>query len=183
MVRRFQPWAALLLLTTAALACAAPQPAAPPTTAALPTPDPGRVRFDEGGFSMTLPQGWSVAGPFAAQVDGAAYSLYALGIDPGASGGPGTSQIIVAEAAQLTAEAFAAAQCTTCPTSPFVDVQLGGLPARRIPIGGGGVPFVVEWTFVEREGKLIGFSIRDPETLATLEDVLRSVQFDAGGTP
>jgi hypothetical protein len=54
----------------------------------------------------------------------------------------------------------------------------GGLEARGTQVGGGGVPFAVEWVLVERSGKLIGVSIHDPETLAPLENVLQSVTFD-----
>jgi len=185
MLRRFQHWGVLVLLAGAALACALPQAVAGPNQAATPesaataTSDPGRTRVDEGGLSLVLPSGWSMAGPHSAEAGGVSYQLYTLGLDPAASGGPGTSLIIIADAAQLSAEAFVAAQCSTCPVAPFVDTQLGGLPARRTQAGGGGVPFTVDWVFVERGGQLIGLSMRDPETLATLEDVLQSVTFDS----
>ncbi len=177
MLRRLQPLVSLLLLTAALAACAVPG------SAATPTPEPGRVRIDELGLSLILPDGWGLAGPFPVESTGTSYSLYALGLNPGASGGPGSSQIIVADAALLTVEAFVAAQCTTCPTNPWAETQIGGLPARRTQVGGGGVPFSVDWVFVDHDGKLIGFSIRDPETLAPLENALQSIRFDDGAAP
>lgn len=142
-----------------------------------------RYRNAEGGFSLLLPDGWTVAGPYPVEVGSGSYSLYTLGTDPGSSGGPGTSQMIIADVPAFTLEAFLLAQCSTCPEHPVVEATLGGLPARRTQVGGDGVPFTVDWTFVETEGKLVGFSIRDPETLAAREDVLGTIVFDVVSTP
>jgi hypothetical protein len=147
----------------------------PPTA----TADPNRYVVAEAGMSLRLPEGWSVLGPQPNTTDPSRpYNLYLLGPDPGASGGPGTSTIAVLDAAQWTAEDFVQAQCSTCPAHPFEDTTVGGQPARRTQVGGGGVPFTVTWTFVEHEGKLIALAIHDPETLEPLEDVLQSIQFE-----
>jgi hypothetical protein len=152
--------------------------ALPPATPTA-TADPSRYFNEEGGFSLSLPEGWSVLGPQASNADPSRpYNLYRLGPDPAASGGPGTSTIAILDASQWTAEEYVQAQCSTCPANPFEEVTLGGQPARRTQVGGGGVPFTVTWHFVERDGKLIALAIHDPETLEPLEDVLQSIQFN-----
>jgi hypothetical protein len=142
----------------------------------IPTASEGNLYTNEqGGFSLTLPDGWSAAGPFEVQADGLSYQSYALGLDPAAEGGPGMSRIVIGDASSLTLEAFVQQQCQTCPENPVEDVKLDGRPAQRVLIGGGGVPFTVEWTFVRLDGQMVGFSIHDPETLEPLPDVLGSV--------
>ena len=61
--------------------------------------------------------------------------------------------------------------CSTCPENSFEEVTVGGKPGLRTEIGGGGVPMVITWTFVENQGKLIAFAIHDPQTLAPLNAV------------
>jgi hypothetical protein len=135
--------------------------------------------FGEGTFTLALPEGWDVAGPTVAGNDpDRPYEDWALGTDPTASGGPGTSHVAILDPAQWTAEDFALAQCSACPQNPFEDVVVGGKPARRTQVGGGGVPFTITWYFVEHNGKLIAFAIHDPETLEPLEDVIASIQFE-----
>jgi hypothetical protein len=99
-------------------------------------------------------------------------------VDPSPSGGPGASKIIIADSATLTVDEFALAQCSTCPSHPFEEVTLGGMPARRTLVGGNGVPFTITWVFIEKNGKLIGLAIHDPDTLAPLEEVLLSIRLE-----
>ncbi len=153
----------------------------PPPSVAVPSQPPlsyqgSYYTNDRVGFSMTLPEGWSVAGPFDVRTEGLAYQLYALGTDAAADGGPGMSRVVVGDASSLMVEAFAQQQCSVCPPHPVEDVALDGRPAQRVLIGGGGVPFTVEWTFVRVGGQMIGFSLHDPETLEPLADVLASVR-------
>ncbi|MEJ2758140.1 MAG: hypothetical protein P8046_06605 [Anaerolineales bacterium] len=68
-------------------------------------------------------------------------------------------------------------QCSTCPDNGFEEVTLGGQPALRTQIGGGGVPFMVTWYYVEHGENLIGIDIHDPETLEPLTSVIESIQF------
>ena len=77
-----------------------------------------------------------MAGP----VNASGFVLYSLGQDAGTSGGPGVSQIILADAHGLTPEQFAQQQCGICPAHPFEDTTLGGQPARHTIIGGGSAP-------------------------------------------
>jgi hypothetical protein len=153
------------------------------TAESTPTADPdvtqpARYYNAEGGFSLDLPDGWRVLDPLTANNDpNRPFALYILGIDPAPSGGPGNSQIVIADPKQWTPEQFAQAQCSTCPASPFENVTLGGEPAQRTQVGSGGVPFTITWYFVEHNGKLIALAIHDPETLKPLDDVIQSIQF------
>lgn len=140
--------------------------------------DSTRYYNAEGNFSLALPDGWEVFEPLTGGNDpDRAYTLYILGPDP-APGGPGNSTIAIADSTQWTPEQFAQAQCSTCPANPFEDVMLGGTPARRTQVGGGGVPFTITWYFVENNGQLIALAIHDPETLEPLEDVIQSIRFE-----
>lgn len=177
----------LLFVSLLALACQVlgqatptPTPTVPATPTDVPaTPDPARYVNEQGGFSLILPQGWTAIGPQPVGNDPARpYDLYILGQDPAPSGGPGSSQIAILDAAQWTAEDFVLSQCSTCPAGTFEDVTLGGVPARRTQVGGGGVPFMVTWHFVEHDGKLIALAIHDPESLEPLDEVLQSFQID-----
>lgn len=150
-----------------------------PATATLtPVPGPERYINEEGGFSLELPSDWSVVGPLEVnnRLD-RPYNLYLLGTDPEPSGGPGTSKIVIANAALWTAEDFVFSQCSTCLDHPFEEVSLGGLPARRTQIGGDGVPFTVTWYFVVDNDQLIALAIHDEETLVPLEEVIESIRF------
>lgn len=180
--------AALLLFSWTALACRVGSVQSPtgfptrPAVSASPSSvmESSNVYFNqEAGFSVTLPEGWRAAGPFEAVADqGWPHEVYAFGVSPSLDGGPGTSLVVVGKADGFSPEAFAAQQCGTCPPHPVESTQLGGVPAERIQVGGGGVPFSVEWTFVRTKGGIVGFSFRDPETLAPLPDVLESVVFE-----
>lgn len=124
-----------------------------PTPAPVP-PDAAIFTIPEVGLSLSLPASWQVFGPV--QMKG--YSLYTLGPEAGSSGGPGQSQIIVADEA-LTIEEFVQQQCSTCPINPLTETTVGGLPGRRTVIGGGSAP-EAEWVFVNHNNQLLGFSIR-----------------------
>lgn len=106
------------------------------------------------------------------------YDTYILGTEPDASGGPGSSKIVIADPAQWTPELFVKSQCSTCPLHSFDEVVLGGREALRTQIGCGSVPILVTWYFVEHNGKLIALAIHDPETLEPQEDVLEGIQFE-----
>jgi hypothetical protein len=175
---------ALVVLVGACSAPGTPPAAATPTQPAQELPlasVPGETRYinEEGRFSLVLPEGWSAAGPFVIPIDGgASYNLYALGMEPSAEGGPGTSRIIVADSASLTPEQFVTLQCSICPEHPVEEVTLGATSARATRIGGGSVPFEVEWFFFEHSGKRIWLSILSPETMETLEAVVQSLQLE-----
>jgi len=134
----------------------------------------------EAAISLVLPTDWSAAGPFAIDIPGQfEYDLYVLGISPSDSGGPGPSRLIVGDPSTMSFEAFVASQCAHCPAQPIEDAVVAGVPVRRTTIGGGSVPFQVEWIFLEHAGKLIGLSIHDPGTLESLPDVLGSLRLEA----
>lgn len=157
-------------------------PAAPlgtPTSAPFPTtagPNPTLPAdavvhtLVEGNFSLALPAGWNVAGPF----DTVQYRIYTFGAEAGQSGGPGVSQIVLANEGAVTIEQFAQLQCSVCALNPIEEATLGGLPAKRTTIGGDSAPGF-EWYFINHAGKLIGFSIRPVG--GGLEWVLPSLQF------
>jgi hypothetical protein len=152
-------------------------PTAAPPTQSIPAPTPVRpdaaiFTLPEIGLSLSLPASWQVSGP--AQMMG--YSLYTLGPDAGSSGGPGQSQIIIADEA-LTIEQFAQAQCSTCPANPISETTVGGRPGQRTIIGGGSAP-EFEWVFANHAGRLIGFSIR-PRDGQEFGWVLETITFRA----
>jgi hypothetical protein len=137
----------------------------------------GRYLNEQGQFSLILPDGWEVFGPIdASSGNGLTFTLYNLGLELDASGGPGTSSIIIAESNAFTIEEFVQGQCSTCPPAPIKDIQLAGINARQTVIGGGGVPFEITWTFFEHSGKRIGLKIHDPETLEPLNEILESLR-------
>jgi hypothetical protein len=186
----------MLVLTTLLSACnfptvtntAPPQvvPTSTPTleqlvATSLPTQDPTRYYNTEGGFSLKLPEGWQVSGPFEVTNDPARpYIAYLLSpsTDQSLRGGPGISRIVLADPAQWNVEKLVLDQCSTCPVNPPEEITLDGISALRTQVGGGDVPFLNTWVFVEHRGKWLGFAIHDPETLAPLEEVIQSIQFD-----
>lgn len=139
---------------------------------------PAESVFGPGTFSLDLPAGWDVSGPLpVADESGRSYQIYVLGEDPTGQDGPGLSKVVVANAVEWTAQDLALMQCSTCPDNGFEEVTLGGHPALRTEIGGGGVPFMVTWYYVENGDNLIGIAIHDPVTLEPLTDVIESIQF------
>lgn len=147
----------------------------PPKTAA----DTAQSVFGPGTFSLNLPPGWDVSGPETISSDpNRPYDLYRLGVDPSSSSGPGTSHVIIANASEWTPKELAFLQCSTCPPGDFEPLTIGGKPALRTQIGGGGVPIFITWYYIEHRGNLIALAIHDPETLQPLEDVIGSIQFE-----
>jgi hypothetical protein len=147
----------------------------------IPTLDPTRYYNGEGRFSLKLPEGWKASEPIKVTNDPARpYEMIILGpgTDLSPNGGPGYSRIILADSAQWTVEQFIQSQCSSCPANPIEGTILDGINAQRTQVGGGGVPFTITWYFVPYQDKLIGFAIHDPETLAPLEEVIRSIQFE-----
>ncbi|MBI4671381.1 MAG: hypothetical protein HY741_06890 [Chloroflexi bacterium] len=132
----------------------------------------------EGKFSLQLPDEWTAAGPMKMENDPQRpFNQYVLGTNPGDDGGPDASRIVIADAQQWTPEQFAQSQCSVCPAHPFEKITLGGKPAQKTQVGGGSVSFLMTWYFVEHNDKLIAFAIHDRETLAPLENVITSIQF------
>jgi hypothetical protein len=173
---------AILLLAACSLQPA--EPAAPPTQPAdqepaAPTDAAAESIFGPGTLTMEIPVGWNVAGPMTITDDsGRSYQSWALGEDPTSSGGPGTSHVIIADPAEWTPEDLALVQCSTCPNNGFDEVTIGGKQGLRTEIGGGGVPFMTTWYFVENQGNLIAFAIHDPQTIEPLESVITSIRFE-----
>jgi hypothetical protein len=135
--------------------------------------------FSEGKFSLQLPEGWQAFGPTTIVNDPARpFSLYTLGVDPLNAGGPGTSKVVIADAGIWTAEQFVASQCSTCPAHQYEETALAGKRALRTEVGGGGVPFMTTWYFVEHGDKLVALAIHDPETMEPYKDVVQSIRFE-----
>lgn len=125
--------------------------------------DTPQYRFEEGAFSLQLPASWQAFGPTKIVNDpDRPFSLYVLGIDPANQAGPGASKIVIADAGMWTSEQFVHSQCSTCPVHPFETIPLGDRSASRTQIGGGGVPFLITWYFIENKRKLIALAIHDP---------------------
>ncbi len=161
------------------LACNFPGVVDQVPTSPILTPDTAQSVYGPGTFSLDLPPGWDVIGPETISSDpNRSYDLYRLGVDPSSSGGPGTSHVIIASASEWTPQELALAQCSTCPPGNFEPLTIGGKPALRTQIGGGDVPILITWYYVEHRGNLIAFAIHDPESLQPLEDVLGSIQFE-----
>jgi len=155
-------------------------PESPAPLPTSPTPGAGSDRYVnlEAGLSLALPAGWSTSGPYPVPVGETSYDLYLLGLDPSPNAGPGASRLIVAADDRLSIEEFTLSQCTECPSSEWVETALNGIPVLRAVIGGGGVPFEVEWIFIDHGGRLIGLSIHDPQTMETLYDVLDTLSLE-----
>ena len=155
----------------------------PPTATAaaavtVPAQEPDRYYNPEAGLSLILPEGWRAAGPTAIALGDTTYNLYTIGLDPESNGGPGFSQLIVAQEGDVTIEAFLLAQCSTCDPHPLQISTINGIEVQRTLVGGGGVPFEVEWVFLAHNGQLIGLSLHDPDSMATLEHVLETLRFE-----
>ncbi len=140
------------------------------------TPQTAESIFGPGTFTLALPAGWDVIGPDLISWESGSYDLWRLGPDPSSSGGPGTSHVIIADPGVWKPEALMLAQCSTCPPPEFEGVTIDGQPALRAQLGGGGVPLMITWHFIEHNGKLIAFTIHDPETLEPLNDVIESIK-------
>lgn len=142
------------------------------------TVQPAQNIFGEGSFIIDLPDGWDISSEEITSDPERPYMLFLLGENPTLDGGPGTSRVVIANAIQWTPEDFVLSQCSTCPINPFESTTLGGKPALQTEIGGGGVPIMITWYFVEYQGKLFAFALHDPQTLEPLDEVLASIQFE-----
>lgn len=178
-----------LVLFMAAASCNLPsgdaeQPVVEATTEAndpaAPAPDGNPTSlFGPGTFTLNLPEGWDVTGPVPVEVgSGNSYDLWVLGIDATVNQGPGASRVAIGDAGVWSPEDFVQSQCSTCPAHEYEEVTVGGKPALRTQIGGGDVPILVTWYFVEHNGKFIALAIHDPETLEPLNEVIASIQFN-----
>lgn len=154
------------------------EPAPPPP--ASPTAASGADHYVnlDAGISLVLPEGWSTSGPYPVSVGETSYNLYLLGLDPSPNSGPGASRLIAAADEQLSLSAFLESQCSTCPPAEVAPSTLNGVSVQRAVIGGGGLPFDVEWVFLDHDGRLVGLSIHDPQTLETLNGVLETLRLE-----
>jgi hypothetical protein len=161
--------------------------AVPPPTEVLPdtptatatSPGSGRYINEEGGFSLILPATWDIIGPLEAATDqGSTFSLYLLGENPAQGSGPGLSKIVIAAQEYPTVEQYLEYQCSTCPSHPTEMVTLGDAVAVHTLSGGGAVPHLLDWYFIEGDSSWIGLCIHDPETLEPLHEVLDSFRFE-----
>lgn len=135
--------------------------------------------FGPGTFSISLPEGWDILGPETITTDpDRPYKLFLLGMDPSGNSGPGISRVIIASASEWTHEELASVQCSTCPQPLFESVMIDGQPAFRAQVGGGEVPILITWYYLENQGNLIAFAIHDPSTLEPLLEVIESIQLE-----
>lgn len=130
----------------------------------------------EAGFSLRLPQDWTVSPP-----QKAAYGLlYHLGPAPLARSGPANSSIVIADAASMTITQVAVAlQCGGgCAAPTFTQVVLRNhIPARYAVIGGQGAP-TTQWYFIEHNNKIIALSLHDPDQpTQALDAIIQSLTF------
>jgi len=182
MKKKFRPWWIFVFLLM--LVACNRQPVE--TSITIPTDtvtsnpsNPAVSVFGPDTFSLDLPDGWDVFGPLTVENgSGKSYEVYFLGENPSQEGGPGISRVVIADAAQWTPEEFALSQCSTCDPNIYEPVTLAGKSALRTQIGGGGVPLMITWYFVEHKGNLIALAIHDPQTLEPLEEVIESIQFE-----
>lgn len=133
--------------------------------------------FGPGTFTMDIPDGWMVVSDkIVDEETGRSYQIYLLAPDQGYMEGPGASKVIVASTEEWNTMDLIQKQCSTCPDNGFEVVTLDDTSALKTEIGGGGVPFMLTWYFVEHNGNLIGIAIHDPENLEPLTDVIESIQ-------
>lgn len=157
--------------------CASPQ-VTPTDIGAATSEEPAQNIFGEDTFIIDLPDGWDIVSEEIRSDPDRPYVLFLLGENPTTDGGPGTSRVVIASADLWTPEDFVLSQCSTCPLNPLESTTLGGKPALRTEIGGGGVPIMITWYFVEHRGKFFAFALHDPQTLQPLDEVLTSIQFE-----
>ncbi len=152
-----------------------------PTRTPSPTPAPtgtpaGITRYTirQGNFSLRLPGDWKVV-PAGLTSLGIYYQLGPAPVGPG----PFSSSIFVADATELSVTK--AAEQLLCGGGcaddlEFEDTTVAGEPAVSTVLQAGEMP-PLTWTFVEREGQVIIFSIHDPVTLVDRPDLLDTIVF------
>lgn len=150
-----------------------PRPEPSPTQTATPTLETLLVHENlEAELAFSLPAGWQISGPWPTLLG----QQYLLGPEP-LTPGPTTSMIFISQ--ELTAaEAAQQLQCgSPCPEAiPFESVVIGEQPAQKTMIASLGT-IALEWYFVTVDGRLIYFTIHDPQTLATRQDIIATLQF------
>lgn len=143
-----------------------------PTATATPIPLT-TYRNEAGAFAVNLPADWEVR-PQGTTPLGAYYQLGPAPVGPG----PASSALFVAPAAELTAPA--AAETLLCgggcaEAIALEETTIGGQPAWKTVLAAGEA--ALEWFFVEHQGRLIFFTLHDPQTLVTRADLLDSLSF------
>lgn len=173
----------LLLLTACRQAPAGELGSVVPPTAmptALPTLTPTTpanqiYRDVDAGFSLNVPDDW-VIGPPRLTALGRQVMLGPAPLGPG----PASSTLLVADAANLDIETAALQlECGgDCPDElVWHETTIDDRPARRTLIGAGG-PAPLEWHFLEHNGRLIFFTLHDPATLVSRDDLVATLRLD-----
>ena len=125
------------------------------------------------GFSLLIPVDW--------QVETLLGQKTLLGPPPLAEDSPASSAIFVADAAAINPAQVLDRLCAgNCPQVQLQDAALGGQPVQVATVSGSGQP-PLTWYFVERDGRLIYFSLHHPQTLEPLYGPLNTLTF--GPTP
>lgn len=160
----------------------APEPTAivsPTATAETTTAELGLLQVYEnemGGFSLMLPRDWTVSESQETPLG----TQYLLGPAPLVQAGSANSTIIVADAAQTSpAQLGEQLLCGGGCEPPVMNqvVLRNGLSAQYALIGGEGAP-QQPWYFVEHNGKLIAFSIHDPnQPEVSLDAIVHTLTF------
>jgi inhibitor of cysteine peptidase len=135
----------------------------------------GAVRPSGGPLFLTLPEGWSVGQTY----DTVLGTLTVIGETPMDPRSP-NSAVYVADASGVSLEhAVKRIFCgpSDCePTAVLRDVTIAGEPAKR-SVPGDGVE--IEWFFMSYGGKTITFTVYDPATSATLQEVIDGIWLEA----
>lgn len=137
-----------------------------------------QIYFNEAaGFSLLIPVDWQVSAPEQTPLG----QKTLLG-PPLAEDSPTSSTIFVAEAAEISpAEALDRLCAGNCLQAQLQDAVLGGQPVQVATIRDSGQP-PLAWYFVERNGRLIYFSLHHPQTLEPLYGVLDTLTFSPAPT-
>lgn len=129
------------------------------------------------GLSLLIPVDWQVSEPEQTPLG----QKTLLGPPPLAEDDPATSAIVVADAAEISpVEALDRLCAGACPQAQLQDAVLGGQAVQVATVSGSGRP-PLAWYFVERNGRLVYFSLHHPQTLEPLYGVLDTLTF--GPTP
>lgn len=173
-----------LLFMLLLAACGTPTPTPFPTLTVepvlTPTPSPTATavslttyRNDTGLFALELPSTWEVERRGLTSL-GEHYQLGPAPVGPG----PASSALFIAPADDLAADTAAEMLLcgSGCPEKlTLEETTIAGRPALRTSLDVAGTP--LEWFFVEHEGRLIFFTLHDPETLLTRTDLLDTFSF------
>jgi predicted small lipoprotein YifL len=162
----------------------APRPLATATETAAATETPTLVptqtyENEIARFTLELPGDWIIEERGITSLG----RYYLLGPQP-LGPGPASSVLFIAESRELEPEEAAAQlQCgaNSCEDEiSFEEIEVGQLPALVAEITGEDT--ALEWIFLEHEGQLIYFTIHDPDTWKTRQDIVSSFAF-VGPTP